>query len=139
MYREVLGAEGTQSFSQSNQLLDCLNTVVHIDHTDAGVVHALEVLLRAEQANPALSVPVGLHALKDFLSIVQHHAGRINLEGSIGDNPSVMPAVLGIIVHQEHMVSHNDAEGDIRADGLFFIMSRQRYRDFFHFISTSMG
>ena len=91
-----------------HQGLDGLDEVLHGQRGNAqplgGVLIPLGVAVRAEQLDLAVGGTIGLHALKDLLCIVQHHAGRVHLERRIGDNAGVVPALTGVIVHYEHVV-----------------------------------
>ena len=74
------------------------------------VVHPADIVHGAEQLDGAVIGAVGLQALKDLLGVVEHLGRRIDLEGSIGDDAGVVPALAGVIVHDEHMIGHALAE-----------------------------
>ena len=56
---------------------------------------------------------VGLHALKDLLGIVEHHAGRVQNKGGVGDDARIVPALAAGIFHQEHMIGENLTEAQL--------------------------
>ena len=50
---------------------------------------------------------------------MEHHAGGIQLEGCIGDDACIVPALTLGVVHQEHMVGGDLAEAHLGGiDGL---------------------
>ena len=63
-----------------------------------------------EQMNGTVSPAVGLQALKYLLCIVQHHGAGIQFQRAIWYDPRIMPALTGVVVHEEHMVRHHTAE-----------------------------
>ncbi|MPM60965.1 hypothetical protein SDC9_107819 [bioreactor metagenome] len=65
----------------------------------AGVVEASYIVHGAEKLYPAVRRAVGLHALENLLSIMEHHGGGIQDKGSVGYDPGVMPALAGMVVH----------------------------------------
>lgn len=86
-------------------------------HTLGGVVHALDVAVGAEQLDRAVGGAIGLQTLEDLLGIVQHLGGGVNLQGAIGDDAGIVPALALVIVHDEHMVGHvlaKDQSGGVR-------------------------
>ena len=105
-----------------HQSLDGLHKVFHGDightHTVSGVVAALGVAVRAEELDLAFCGTICLQTFEDLLCIVEHHGSRVHLEGLIGDDSGVMPAVVRIVVHDEHMV------GKFLAEAQFALISR---------------
>ena len=97
-----------------HQGLHCLDKVVHRDlgnaHPVGGVLHALGVAVRAEQLDLVVRSPIGLQTLKDLLGVMEDHAGRLQGEGLIGNDAGVMPALVGAVVHHEHVVRKDFAE-----------------------------
>ena len=75
-------------------------------HALGGVVHALDIAVGPEELDGAVGGAIGLQPLENLLGIVQHFGRRIDLQRAIGDNPGVVPAPSGVIVHKEHMVRH---------------------------------
>ena len=75
-----------------------------------GVVHPADVVHGPEQLDGAVVSAVGLQALKDLLGIVKHLGRGVDLEGGIGDDAGIVPALAGVIVHDEHMIGHALAE-----------------------------
>ena len=110
MYREVSFSWGTQSRSSLT------SSVMPARARSSGiwgreiVVHPADTVHGAEQLDGAVIGAVGLQALKDLLGVVEHLGRRIDLEGSIGDDAGVVPALAGVIVHDEHMIGHALAE-----------------------------
>ena len=41
---------------------------------------------------------------------MQHHGGRIHVEGAVGHDPGIEPSLSLFIVHQEHVVGKNPAK-----------------------------
>ena len=101
-------------------------------HTGGGVVHAAHVVQGAEQLDGAVSGAVSLQALKDLLSIVEHLGGGVNGQRAIGHDAGIMPALTGIIVHDEHMVGHSLAEHQGGGVGLLLERLGASDLDLFH-------
>ena len=76
----------------------------------AGLVQPLYVVHGTEQPHAALRVPVGLHALKDLLGIVEDHAGGLQGQSGIGLDPGAVPAFARVVVHQKHVVGKHLAK-----------------------------
>ena len=104
-----------------HQGLHRLDKVVHRDlrnaHPVGGILHPLGIALRAEELDGALRSAVGLHPLKQFLGVVKDHGGGVHLEGRVGDDAGVMPALSAGVVHQEHMVRENFGEAQLALVG----------------------
>ena len=88
--------------------------------TLTGVVEPAHIVHGTEELHAAVGPAVGLHPLKDLLGVVEHHGGGVQPEGPIGHDPSVVPALSGIIVHQEHMVGEGVPENQRLGVGLGF-------------------
>ena len=58
-----------------------------------------------------------IQTLKQLLCIMEHHAGGVHLEGGIGNNAGIMPALIRSIVHQEHVVGRNLTEAQLALIG----------------------
>ena len=101
-----------------HQSLDGLNVVLHGDLRDAqtvgGVLHTLCVALGAEQLDGVIRRAVSLHALEDLLCVVEHHGGGIQLEGCVGDDACIVPALTLGVIHNEHMVRKLLAKAQLR-------------------------
>ena len=82
-------------------------------HPVAGVDAALGVAVGAEELDVPGGGAVGLQALEQLLGVVEHHGGRVQGEGLIGDNPGIVPAFALGVVHQEHVVGENLAEAQL--------------------------
>ena len=78
--------------------------------SSGGVVHPGDVVPGPEQLNGAVGGAVGLQPLKNLLAVVEHFGGGVDLQGAVGDDTGVMPALASIVVHNEHMVGHGFAE-----------------------------
>ena len=59
---------------------------------------------KAEKLDYAVSGPVGLEALKYLLCVVQDVRAGHQLNGTVGDDTRVVPALALVVIHQEHMV-----------------------------------
>lgn len=123
MYREAPSEWGTQSFFHFHDGLHGLDEILHGDLRDAqtllGVVHAAGVAVRAEQLDLAVSGTVGLHALEALLSVVEYHGGGVQLQRTIGDDPGIMPALTGIVIHDEHVIGKYLSETQLTLVGGF--------------------
>ena len=101
-----------------DQRLDRLHKVLRRDgghaETVRGIVKTVRVAVGAEQLDLAVRGAVGLHALKNFLCVVEHSGSRVHLPRAIGDDAGVMPALARGIVHQEHVVAELLAEAELR-------------------------
>ena len=75
-------------------------------HTLGGRVHPADVVHGAEELDGAVLGPVGLQALEDLLGVVEHLGRRVDLQGGVGDDPGIVPALTGVVVRDEHMVGH---------------------------------
>ena len=97
-----------------HQRLDGLDEVLRRDvghaQTVGGIVEPVGVAVRAEQLHAAIGGAVGLHALKNFLRVVEHRGGRVHGQRAVGDDAGIMPALACGVVHEEHMVGENFAE-----------------------------
>ena len=97
--------------------LDGLDVVVLRDGGDAqtvgGVLHALGVAVGPEQLDGAVGGAVSLHALKNFLGIVQHGSGGVQLEGAVGHDARIVPALAGGIIHHKHVIGEDLAETEL--------------------------
>ena len=84
----------------------------NLGHTQAvgGFVHPVDVVPDAEQLDGAIGGAVGLQALENLLAVVEHLGGGVDLEGAVGDDAGVMPALALVVVDDEHMVGHGLAE-----------------------------
>ena len=84
------------------------NKIIHRDggdaHTLGGVGETLAVAVGAEQLDLVIGAAISLQTFKDFLTIVEHGAGGIQREGTVGDDAGIVPALALGIVHQEHIV-----------------------------------
>lgn len=88
--------------------------------TDVGrVLQTLGIAVRPEELNGVVHGAIGLHALEDLLCVVEHHAGRIHLEGLIGDDAGIVPALALGVVHQEHMIGEDLAKAQLALVGGF--------------------
>ena len=119
-----------------DQGLDTLHKQVLRDLGDAqaltGVVHAAGVVIGTEQLHAAVGSAVGLHTLKHFLGVMEHHAGRLQLQRSVGNDTGVMPTLACLVIEQEHMVGEHLAEFQSLGIGLGFGCGRFRDFDGFH-------
>ena len=101
-----------------HQGLDGLDVILHRDLGDAepvgGILHPLGVALGAEQLDGVVGGAVGLHALKNLLGVVEHHAGGVQRKWAVGDNAGVVPALALGVIHHEHMVGELFAKAQFR-------------------------
>ena len=79
-------------------------------HALAGLIHPADVVHGPEELHAALGAAVGLHTLKDLLGVVEDHGGGLKAQGGVGHDAAVMPALSGLVIHQEHMVGEGLAE-----------------------------
>ena len=63
---------------------------------------------------------IGLEALECTLSIVENHSAGVKSEGTVGDDPRVVPAVLGVIIDNYHIVGKYLSESKIVHIGFLF-------------------
>ena len=100
-----------------HQSLNSLHKILFRDLGDAqtvgGILETLCVAIRAEQLNGVIRGAVSLHALKDLLRIVEHHRGRVQREGCIGDDAGIVPALALGIIHHKHVVGKFLAEAQL--------------------------
>ena len=82
-------------------------------HAVAGVDAALGVAVGPEQLDGVVGGAVGLQTLKQLLGVVEHHAGRVQGEGLIGDDAGIVPALTLGVVHQEHVVGEDLAKAQL--------------------------
>ncbi len=101
-----------------HQSLNSLHEILFRDLGDAQTVgrilETLCVAVRAEQLHGVIRGAVSLHALKNLLCIVEHHRGRVQLEGSVGDDAGIVPALALGVIHDEHVVGKFLAEAQLR-------------------------
>ena len=101
-------------------------------HAAVGVLHALGILVRAEQLNRAVGQTISLHALEGFHGIVQNHRGRVERDGLIGHDARVMPALAFGVVHNKHVIGVVFAKAQRRFVGLFLLVLCQFVADVEH-------
>ena len=104
-----------------HQGLHRLGKVLDGDLGDAqavgGILKAGGVAIGTEQLDSTVGGAVCLHALKNFLRIVEHHSGGVQRQRRIGHNARVMPALAGGVIHQEHMVGEDLAKAELALIG----------------------
>ena len=83
------------------------------------VLQTLGVAIGPEELDGVVHRAIGLHALEDLLGVVQDHAGGIHLEGLIGDDAGIVPALALGVVHQEHMIREVLAKAQLALVGGF--------------------
>ena len=79
----------------------------------AGQVQPTHVVHGAEQLDGAVCGAVGFQTLEDLLGVMEDLGGWVDLEGGIGDDAGVMPALTLVIVHHKHVVGHILAEDQL--------------------------
>ena len=82
--------------------------------TVSRIVETVSVAVGAEQLDLALGGAVGLHALENFLGVVEHGGSRVHFPRAVGDDTGIVPALTGGIVHHEHMVAEDLAKAQLR-------------------------
>ena len=107
-------------------------------HAGGGVVHTRDVLRRPEQLDRAFGRAIGFQAFEYLLRIVQHVRAGHELDGSIGHDTGIMPALALVVIHEEHVVGENLAEAELVGRGLCFGGGGSCYFNFFHFIDPSL-
>ena len=87
----------------------------HLGQADplGGNIQTLHIGIVAEQLHLSILAAVGLQTLKNLAGIMQHAGGRRQRQGAIGHDPGIMPAVLGVIFHNEHMVRKHRAKAQL--------------------------
>ena len=78
----------------------------------------LGVLVRPEQPDAAVGVPVGLQPLEDLLRVVQHRGGRVERERPVRHDRRVVPAVGRGPGGHRHVVGEVHAETGVVEDRL---------------------
>ena len=81
--------------------------------TLAGAVQAGDILPRTEKLHAAVGTAVGLQPLKDLGAVVQDAGGGGERDGTVGHDARVVPALAGVVVHEEHMVGKDGAEAEL--------------------------
>src|SRR2546430_1624173 len=89
-------------------------------------VQALDVLLGTEEADLAVATAERLEALEQALAVVQHGRGWIHRERTVGLDARVVPALLLLEVHHEHVVGEDVAEGEVLVLWLLLLRGRAR-------------
>ena len=99
------------------QLVDRLDIILHGDLRNAEtirrVLHPGRIAFGTEQLDGIIGRTVSLHAFKNFLSIMEHHASGIQFKRGIRYDSRIVPALPRFIVHQEHMIRKNFAEAEL--------------------------
>ena len=75
-----------------------------------GAVEAAGVVAGAEQADLAVGAAERLQAVEDRLAVVQDAGGGVQGERRVRLDARIMPALPGLIVHQEHVVGEDFSE-----------------------------
>ena len=73
-----------------------------------------------------------IYYLKNFLCIVEHHAGWVECDRAVWHNPWIKPALAGLIVHGEHMVGKIFSKGQRTFLGFFLWSFSELNFYFFH-------
>ena len=76
-------------------------------------VEAFGMALGAEQADLPVIATEGLQPIEDRLAVVQHRGGGVERQRAIGNDSRVEPALPRFIIHQEHVVGEDLAEGKL--------------------------
>ena len=100
--------------------------------TLGGLVHPVDVVLDAEQLDGAVGGAVGFQTLEDLLGVVEHLGSGVDLQGAVGNDAGIVPALALVIIHQEHMVGHIFSEHQLGGVGLLLQSSRTGDFDVFH-------
>ena len=91
-----------------DQRLDRLDEILSRErgqaHAVVGVDHALGVFVRAEQLDRAVRRAVGFQALKRLHRVMEYHCRGIERQRRIWDDARVMPALLFIVIDDQHMI-----------------------------------
>ena len=85
--------------------------------TLAGAVQAGDIFPRAEELHAAVGTAIGLQALKDLRAVVQHACRGGHADGAVGHDARIVPALIGAVVHEEHMVGEHGAEAETVGGG----------------------
>lgn len=90
-------------------------------HARSRTVHAAEIVHGPEQPQRAACIPIALEALKDCLAVMEHHARRIHGKRSIRHDAHVVPAMLRVIIHDQHMVGKDFSKPQFGLVRRFFL------------------
>ena len=105
-----------------NQRIKALANDIHRQfrhaHDLARAIEALRMAIRAEQADLIIIAAKRLEPIKNRLAVMQHGCRGIEAERPIGDDPRRMPALIFLIIHQEHVIGQHLAEGKLIIGGL---------------------
>jgi hypothetical protein len=82
------------------------------------------MLLGAEEPDLAIPAAEGLETLEQSLPVVQHRGRRVQVERSVRLDPGVVPALLLLKVHHEHVVGEDGAEAELGVLRLGLLRSR---------------
>ena len=126
--REQEGAQIKAAFAARNpvrvdlhQLRDCFEEQVFGDFGHRQPLGRLReaagIFLRPEHGDAAVGEAVGLHAFEDFLGIMQHGAGRVDLKWFTRTDAVAVPALALGIADRHHMVGEEAAETGILQQG----------------------
>ena len=124
---------------QLHQFAHRLQSVVRIQlrksQSIAGSIQARDVVPRAEQLHAAVRTAIRLHALEYLRAVMENGGGGRKRQRAVGNDARSVPAVLFIVIHDEHMIGEIIAEAQLfnrRHNAAFFTF---RYRDFHGFAS----
>ena len=99
-----------------NNFLNRLHKILHRQarqaHAVIGVNHALRIFVRPEQLDRTIGRAVGFHALERLHRVMQDHGCRIDLKRLIRYDTRVVPALLLIVVDDQHVIGIIDAEAE---------------------------
>ena len=114
-----------------------LDKVLHRNIGDAqpvmGVVQAAGIAVRTEQLYLVIRGTVRLQPLKALLCVMKDRSGGVQGNGSVRNNPGIMPSLTFVIVHDEHMIRKNLSKSQRTGiGGNFFLYGGTGDRDVQH-------
>ena len=92
--------------------------------TLGGIVHAGEVIPRAEELHLAVRAAVRLQTLENLHAVMQHGRRGRKRNRPVGNNARVMPAFFRRIIHPEHVIGKILAEPQLRFIRVLFGLRR---------------
>ena len=86
--------------------------------TLGGAVQTADVLNGAEELHLTVGAAVGLQTLEDLGAVVQDCRGGMDGQVAEGDDAGIVPTLLRLVLHEEHMVGKDLTEAQSGGIGL---------------------
>ena len=133
---------GNPILFHSDQSLQCIHEHIFGDvrnaQTFTGAVHTIDVFHGTEHLNLAFCGAVCLHTFEHFLAVVEYAGAQFKGNGAIGNYAGIVPADAVGVVHQEHVVGEDLAEGQALYRRLNLQIFRLGDGDFHNIFSSSI-